>query len=166
MMVASAGCATTRNGPSVTEIQDIRLGPGLQKEKEIYKDYSLKEHFAWPVRGPIISQFGARIDRTKNKGIDIRSEQGKAIRASRAGTVVFSDDKLKGFGKTIILDHGDSYQTVYAYNSEILARVGDRVARNDVIAKAGRTGRAKESSLHFEIRVNGEPRDPYYYLTQ
>ena len=55
-------------------------------------------------------------------------------------------------------------ETVDSYNSDIVADVGDNVEQNDVIAKVGSTGRAKESSLHFEIRRNGEPQNPAYYL--
>jgi murein DD-endopeptidase MepM/ murein hydrolase activator NlpD len=123
-----------------------------------------RDSFIWPLKGPVISGFGAKTDQARNKGIDIQSYEGKDIRASRRGTVVFCDDQLKGFGKTVILDHGDNYQTVYAYNSEILVKVGDAVPQNTVIAKVGRTGRAKEPCLHFEIRKDGEPRDPFYYL--
>jgi len=127
-------------------------------------DFAAGGSFIWPVRGQIISPFGAKVDRVINKGIDIRAEEGSSVRAARAGRVVYCDSRLKGFGKTVILDHGDGFQTVYSYNSEILVNVGDTVSRNDVIAKAGRTGRAKEPCLHFEIRKNSGPQDPQRYL--
>ncbi len=122
------------------------------------------ESFTWPIRGIIISPFGAITDNIVNKGIDIKAPAGAGVRASRSGRVVYSDHFLKGFGKTVIIDHGDSYQTVYSYNSEILVNVSDQVARNTVIARAGRTGRAKTPTLHFEIRKDGEPQNPFYYL--
>ncbi|MBN1526690.1 MAG: peptidoglycan DD-metalloendopeptidase family protein [Candidatus Omnitrophica bacterium] len=125
---------------------------------------AVKESFAWPVRGTVISRFGTTIDKARNKGIDIRAAEGSDVRASRAGKVVFCDDKLKGFGKTVILDHGDDFQTVYAYNSRIVVTPGTVVAQNDVIAKAGATGRAKQPSVHFEIRKDGEPQNPFFYL--
>ena len=104
------------------------------------------------------------MEKVKNKGVDIRAIEGSAVRASRAGKVVYCDSQLKGFGKTVILDHGNNYQTVYSYNRDILVKVGDVVEQNTVIAKVGRTGRAREPSLHFEIRRNGEPQNPIYYL--
>jgi murein DD-endopeptidase MepM/ murein hydrolase activator NlpD len=79
---------------------------------------------------------------------------------------VFCDEWLKGFGKTVILDHGDNFQTVYAYNSAILVNIGDVVGQNTVIARVGRGGRAKEPSLHFEIRRSGESQNPFYYLSR
>ena len=124
------------------------------------------ESFTWPVRGTIVAPFGAQVDKVINKGIDIGAREGMNVKASRSGKVVYSDSQLKGFGKTLIIDHGDDYQTVYSYNSDILVNVGDRVNRNDVIARVGRTGRAKESSLHFEIRKGGEPQNPLYYLSR
>ncbi len=126
----------------------------------------LRDSFVWPVRGNVISAFGAKVDKTRNKGLDISAGEGADVRASKSGVVVYCDDRLKGFGKTVILDHGDNYQTVYAYNSEILVNVGDQVRRNDVIARVGKTGRAKTPCLHFEIRKNGEPRNPNYYLSR
>jgi lipoprotein NlpD len=80
--------------------------------------------------------------------------------------VVYRDSQLKGFGQTIIIDHGDGYQTVYSYNSAILVNVGDDVRQRDAIAKVGSSGRAKEPTLHFEIRRNGEPHNPEFYLSK
>lgn len=120
--------------------------------------------FVWPVNGYVVSPFGAKINRVMNKGIDIRSQEGAAVRASRAGKVVFCDPHMKGFGNTVIIDHGNGYQTVYSYNSQITVGVGDMVEQNSVIATAGRTGRAREPMVHFEIRKDGIPRDPEAYL--
>jgi murein DD-endopeptidase MepM/ murein hydrolase activator NlpD len=166
LALAVSGCGTsgahtktTASSAASQEIANVRIAtPSGQKL------HTARDAFAWPLRGQIISQFGDKMDRARNKGIDIQAYQGKDVRASRSGTVVFRDDQLKGFGKTVILDHGDNYQTVYAYNSDILVRVGDTIPQDAVIAKAGNTGRAKEPSLHFEIRKNGEPRDPFFYL--
>ena len=122
------------------------------------------ELFSWPVRGSLILPYGAMMEKIVNKGIDIRAAEGAGVRASRSGKVVYCDQFLKGFGKTVIIDHGDNYQTVYSYNSDILVNVGEQVAQNTVIAKVGRTGRAKMPALHFEIRRDGEPQNPAYYL--
>ncbi len=142
------------------------LIPGAGRYEEERKSFLFKDSFIWPLKGTVISYFGSKMDRTKNKGIDIHAQEGSSVRASKAGRVVLCDQWLKGFGKTVILDHGDNFQTVYAYNSMILVNLGDVVEQNSVIAKAGRTGRAKEPSLHFEIRRDGEPQNPFYYLSR
>lgn len=136
----------------------------VQEKKEIAAYQVSNESFAWPIRGSLLTPFGAIADKVVNKGIDIKAPEGGAVRASRSGKIVYCDPYLKGFGKTVIIDHGDRYQTVYSYNSMILVNLGDQVAQNAVIAKAGRTGRAKVSSLHFEIRKDGKPQNPSYYL--
>lgn len=122
------------------------------------------EGFSWPVSGTVTSLFGMTKDGVRNKGIDIRAGDGASVRAARSGRIVYCDTRHKGFGKTIIIDHGDNYQTVYSYTSEILVKTGDNVRKDEIIARAGQTGRAKEPSLHFEIRRDGEPINPAYYL--
>ena len=122
------------------------------------------ESFTWPVRGMLITSYGALTDKIMSKGIDIKAADGAGVRASRSGKVVYTDQLLKGFGKTVIIDHGDNYQTVYSYNSDIVVSVGQQIAQNTVIARVGRTGRAKGPMLHFEIRRDGEPQNPLYYL--
>ena len=122
--------------------------------------------FVWPVKGAILSRFGSTADKVVNKGIDIKANEGSVVAASREGKIVFCDDYLKGFGKTVIIDHMDGYQTVYSYNSDITVKVGDTVRQRDVIAKVGSSGRARVPMLHFEIRRNGEPQNPEYYLTK
>ena len=149
---------------------DIKRGqrlliPGAAKREAPERINFAKEFFTWPIRGNVVSYYGSKMDSTKNKGIDIHAAEGSSVKAARSGKVVFCDEWLKGFGKTVILDHGDSFQTVYAYNSILLVKPGDVVDQNCVIAKVGRTGRAKEPSLHFEIRRDGEPQNPFYYLS-
>ncbi|MDP3730804.1 MAG: LysM peptidoglycan-binding domain-containing M23 family metallopeptidase [Candidatus Omnitrophota bacterium] len=159
------------NANNLDDSRDIQRGqrlliPGTAKRQEAPTRSFSKEFFSWPLRGSVLSYYGSKMDRTKNKGIDIHAAEGSSVKASRAGKVVFCDEWLKGFGKTIILDHGDNFQTVYAYNSILLVSPGDVVEQNGVIAKVGRGGRAKEPSLHFEIRRNGEPQNPFYYLSR
>ena len=154
-----AGCASAPRGASTIEsgIETTAITRPLS--------YPLtRESFVWPVQGQVISQYGSKVDRIINKGIDIKAEEGQSVRAAKGGRVVYTDSHQKGFGKTVILDHGDRCQTVYSYNSEILVRVGDEVKRGEAIARVGSTGRAKAASLHFEIRRDGEPQNPVNYL--
>ncbi|NQT90292.1 MAG: LysM peptidoglycan-binding domain-containing protein, partial [Candidatus Omnitrophica bacterium] len=68
-----------------------------------------KTGYVWPLRGKIISYYGSTIDGVKNKGIDIKVNQDQLIVASRSGKVVFCDNKVKGMGKVIILEHENGY---------------------------------------------------------
>ena len=122
------------------------------------------EDFIWPLKGKVISRFGQNSNNIINDGLDIEAPYGQQVLASRAGVVTFYDEQLKGLGKTIIIDHGDNFLTVYGRNSEVFVKVGERVTQGNVIAKVGKAGRDKASYLHFEIRKGYLPQNPYYYL--
>jgi murein DD-endopeptidase MepM/ murein hydrolase activator NlpD len=117
-----------------------------------------KMSFIFPSEGSISSSFGMRRGKL-HKGIDIRSPLNSPIRAAASGEVTFSGRK-RGYGNTIIVDHG-KYATLYAHCSKLIARVGDIVKQGDYIAKVGKTGNARGIHLHFEIRDHdNRPVDP------
>ncbi len=120
--------------------------------------------FVWPVNGRVISIFGSRRKGNMNKGVDIQAPGGSDVRASRSGRVSFVHEALPGFGKTIIVEHGGGFATVYAYIDQILVRSGDPVSQRQVIARVGKTGRTDVPALHFEIRRRQKPQNPLYYL--
>jgi lipoprotein NlpD len=135
------------------EIGKVLTIPGASSGRAGKKvNYSARRGatFIWPVRGNIAASFGSKVDKHINKGIDIRASEGMNVAASRGGKVVYCDSHLKGFGRTVIIDH----------------KVGDMVEQRDVIAKVGSSGRAREPMLHFEIRRNGEPQNPEFYLSR
>lgn len=153
----------------ISDVERIAAGqmlfiPSATKPIETKLATNVKEDFIWPVKGKIILYFGVQKGASPNKGIDIQAREGATVVASRSGKVIFSDDKVKGYGKTLILDHGDELQTLYAHNSEILVKIGDEVKQFTPIAKAGTTGRTKTPYLHFEIRKRHQPQNPFYYL--
>lgn len=118
----------------------------------------------WPVSGKVISYFGTKKGLVMNKGIDIEAEEGSDVVAADDGMVSFVEENMKGLGKTVIIDHGNGLSTVYAHNSEILVKAGDTAAKNQVIAKVGKTGRASGPYLHFQVRKGHEPQNPFNYL--
>ncbi len=123
-----------------------------------------KDFFIWPVDGEIVSYFNQEVFGTRNKGIDIKAAQGTPVVASKGGKVVFCSDSVKGLGKVIILNHLDGFSTVYARNSQNLVKAGDSISQNQVIAKAGSSGRGAAPYLHFEVRRGHKPQNPLYYL--
>lgn len=126
--------------------------------------FSANKDFIWPVKGDVMSYFGSKKWDVKNKGIDIETAAGTPVCASRSGKVTFSDEKVRGYGKTIILDHGDGYMTVYSHILEIFVKVGDNVKQGERIATVGTSGRTSSARLHFEIRKGSRPQNPFYYL--
>lgn len=120
--------------------------------------------FMWPVKGKVISFFGMKRDRVKNKGICIQTRKGNSVLAARSGRVAFCSEGLKGYGKIIIIDHLDAYSTVYAQNLKNLVKLNRLVKQGQVIARAGASGRTKNPELYFEIRKGHKPQNPFFYL--
>ena len=154
--------------PSKIVTGQLLFIPGVKEKIRISAQTSTavsKTEFIWPVKGnKIVSYFGQKSHNTVNRGIDILSYEGASVVASKNGVVSFCGDKVKGFGRTIIVDHDDGYSTVYAYNSQNLVKPGDRVNRSQVIAKVGKSSRSDKHTLHFEIRKRQKPKNPFYYL--
>ncbi len=122
------------------------------------------EDFIWPLKGEVIGRFGERYNNILNKGLDIRAPYGEEIVASRSGVVTYCDENLNSFGKTLIIDHGDGFLTVYARNAQLFVKNGDKVAQGVAIARVGNAGKDKTAFLHFEIRKGHTAQNPYYYL--
>lgn len=116
------------------------------------------EDFVWPKKGKIISGFGEKTNNGINKGITISAEAGSNVVASASGTVVFSNENLGDYGKTLIISHNDGIMTLYSLLSHILVKPGDYINRGTPIAKC------ENGLLHFEIRRGRIPQNPYYYL--
>lgn len=127
---------------------------------------SLKGKLRLPTRGELINRFGSpRNDSGPNwKGLFIRSADGQEVRAVAGGRVVFAD-WLRGFGNLMIIDHGQSYLTIYGNNEALLKQVGDRVAIGDTIATVGNSGGNPDSGLYFEIRYQGKAFDPLRWVS-
>ena len=145
------------------EIGQLLFIPNRQTVKPAALRYS-SEDFIWPIKGRVIASFGQTYNNMINKGINIQPRSGMEVVASRSGRVVFYANGFGGYGKTVIIEHGDGLSTVYARNSDVFIKAGDSVRKGTVIAKAGSAGRDKNTYLHFEIRKGHIPQNPYYYL--
>ncbi|MDP9021303.1 MAG: peptidoglycan DD-metalloendopeptidase family protein [Actinomycetota bacterium] len=122
---------------------------------------------AWPTAGRVTSGFGWRthpVYRTRrlHAGIDIPAPTGQAIVAAADGVVV-SAGWRGGYGNAVVIAHSDGLATLYAHQSRLAVRAGQRVRRGQVIGAVGSTGLSTGPHLHFEVRVNGVPRDPMRY---
>lgn len=120
--------------------------------------------FSWPVRGKVLSQYGAKNGGLFNDGINIGAQQGTAVRASENGVVAYAGNEVKGMGNLIIIQHSDGWMTVYAHLDSMSVRRGTRVGVGDVIGKIGKTGKVGKPQLHFEIRKGTKAYDPIAYL--
>lgn len=121
----------------------------------------------WPVEGEVSLRYGQRNERTNllSDGLLLATESGNPVRAIHYGRVVFAD-YLKGYGLLTIIDHGQGYLSLYGRNEVLEKSVGDWVSGGETIARAGDTGGFPEPALYFEIRHQGETRDPQHWLAQ
>ncbi|MBE7022490.1 MAG: M23 family metallopeptidase [Ruminococcaceae bacterium] len=120
--------------------------------------------FVVPASGSLSSRFGSRWGRS-HKGIDLAAPTGTDIYAADNGRVIYSQYNDGGFGYMLQIDHGNGIITYYAHCSELLVPAGSVVAKGDLVARVGNTGRSTGAHLHFEVHKNGTPIDPLTYLT-
>jgi murein DD-endopeptidase MepM/ murein hydrolase activator NlpD len=121
--------------------------------------------FAWPVRGTIMSAFGAKPGGLQNDGINIAAPRGTPVRAAEHGVVVYAGNELKGFGNLLLLRHADGWMSAYAHLDEAAVARGAQVQRGQVIGQVGQTGGVASPQLHFELRRGGRAVDPQSVLS-
>ena len=122
----------------------------------------------WPVDGRLLSHFGRRSDPFSgegafHKGVDISAARGAPIKAAADGVVTHAEWG-GDYGRLVVVDHGNGFQTYYAHLSRFEVVAGQAVRRGEVLGQAGATGRATSSHLHYEVRRAGTAVNPYQYL--
>ena len=133
------------------------------------KQFSLlKGQLPWPSEGRVISKFGKQWNSrlkttTDNPGIDIKGQPGSPIRSTMSG-VVTTITYIRGYGTTVIIDHGGGFYTVYSHVTNIQTQVDSEVRSGDVIAYMGDSGSVNGSKLHFEVWGKGQKLDPEKWL--
>jgi murein DD-endopeptidase MepM/ murein hydrolase activator NlpD len=122
----------------------------------------------WPVSGQVTGSFGERIDPFNGEGafhsgVDIGSSYGSPVVAPADGVVTVTET-MGGYGRTIMIDHGNGISTRYGHLSGYAVASGQHVNRGDVIGYVGESGRSTGPHLHYEVRINSIPVNPYKYL--
>jgi murein DD-endopeptidase MepM/ murein hydrolase activator NlpD len=122
----------------------------------------------WPVQGRITGSFGERIDPFSgegafHRGVDISSDIGTRIMAPADGVVTYSD-LMNGYGRTVMIDHGNGISTLYGHMSGFAVSPGQLVHRGDTVGYVGSSGRSTGPHLHYEVRIFNTPVNPHKYL--
>jgi murein DD-endopeptidase MepM/ murein hydrolase activator NlpD len=121
----------------------------------------------WPLNGTLRGGFGERTDPFSgegefHKGVDISAPTGTPVRATADGLVVHAD-RSSGYGRMVVIDHGNGLQTCYAHLSRFNVHAGQEVRMGEVVGAVGTSGRVTAPHLHYEVRVGGAPMNPYRY---
>ncbi len=157
---AKAARPGVKNRPQVTAVKPaiIQSKPIAETTPQLPRKV---DQWQWPVKGRVVKTF--KSNDTARKGIGIRGKPGQIVKAAAGGTVVYSGNGLINYGNLVIIKHSHSFLSAYAHNTALLVKEGDMVKPGQQIAKMGRHNK-KTAELHFEIRRNGKPVNPLYYL--
>ena len=169
-----------KDGLKLVEARLIKVN-GIEQDKEVISEKVIKEpvkkivvkgtktpvsrgsgKLIWPARGRLTSRYGRRWGRL-HKGIDIANSRGTPVYAADSGKVI-STGYNGGYGNLVKIDHGGGMVTYYAHLSKIVVSSGSSVSKGQLIGYMGSTGRSTGPHLHFEVRINGSPRNPISYL--
>jgi len=146
-----------RQAPQVTPAPST--GRGLE---------ALAGRMDWPVKGAVSAPFGKFqhpefATELVRKGIDIEAPLGEGVRTVDKGRVVFAD-RFTGYGRMVIVDHGERYYTIYGHLSEIIRKTGDELRRGDLLGRVGDSDSLGGAKLYFELRKDGRSIDPLPWL--
>ncbi|QIO33839.1 LysM peptidoglycan-binding domain-containing M23 family metallopeptidase [Bradyrhizobium sp. 1(2017)] len=169
--VAAAPAPATKMA-AAAPVQSARLAQATANVEEKPADTPAKAAeatgalptFRWPVRGKVVTTYGAKTNGKSNDGINLAVPEGTPVKAAEDGVVAYSGNELKGYGNLVLVRHSNGYVTAYAHASELLVKRGDTIKRGQVIAKSGQSGEVASPQLHFEIRKGSSPVDPLQFL--
>ncbi|CUU18314.1 LysM domain Lipoprotein NlpD CDS [Bradyrhizobium sp.] len=170
--VAVAPAPATKMAAVAAPVQSARLAQATANVEEKAAEAPAKAAettsalptFRWPVRGKVVTSYGAKTNGKSNDGINLAVPEGTPVKAAEDGVVAYSGNELKGYGNLVLLRHSNGYVTAYAHASELMVKRGDTIKRGQVIAKSGQSGEVASPQLHFEIRKGSSPVDPLQFL--
>jgi murein DD-endopeptidase MepM/ murein hydrolase activator NlpD len=141
---------------SVAVNKQVDRSPSSEGVVEKIRELSL----TWPLeKVQITSPFGQRAHEF-HEGVDLRAHSGTTVYSSHAGQVLYAGERIRGYGKMIVIRHSSGVATIYAHNSKLLVHKGQWVSQGAKIAKSGNTGHSHGAHLHFEIRSGVAAVDP------
>lgn len=142
--------------------EELRAQCSYEPTEEELESFSWDGGLLWPVDGGTIScGYGWYYGHT---GVDIRADAGTEVYAAADGLVIYASNySIWPYGKRVDIYHGDGVVTRYAHCSSVLVTAGDEVRQGDLIGLVGRTGNASGNHCHFEVRMDGDDRNPEDY---
>lgn len=124
------------------------------------------KQFNWPVKGQMLSSYGAKSNGFYNDGINIAAPRGAAVKAAENGVVVYTGDEISGYGNLVLVKHTNGWISAYAHLDKIKAVRGSKIARGDLLGTVGSTGNVDSPQLHFELRQGSKTKNPMKYMNK
>lgn len=152
---------TVAKNANIKESKKISSNPKKQLPKITARSAS---KFSWPLRGKILSGYGAKNNGLFNDGINVSAPVGSVVKAAENGVVAYAGNEVKGMGNLIIIQHSDGWMTIYAHLDSMSVKRGARVNVGTPIGRVGQTGKVDKPQLHFEIRKGTKAYNPIQYL--
>ncbi len=156
------------SSPSITKKQSTASRPKRVVKKSAVRAQTkaakpAKGIFVWPLKGKILNKFGKQ-GQNVYKGIEISAPKGSTVVAAASGKVIYSGNAISGYGNLVILEHSNSYFSVYGFNHKTLVKMEDHVGQGEKIALSGLPPSGESARLHFEIRKGKSAVNPILYL--
>lgn len=153
---------TTTTAPTVTA---AAVPPAPQHRKPVTTLAPVKTTgFMWPLRGKVVSDFGAKDGGLFNDGINIAAPKGTPVAAAAEGTVAYVGSAMKGYGNLVLLRHSGGTMTAYAHLNTVSVRKGQTLRKGQSLGTVGASGSVESTQLHFEIRHGAKALNPRKYL--
>jgi murein DD-endopeptidase MepM/ murein hydrolase activator NlpD len=168
--IASEGRALRPSFPESLEEYDFLRSANLSGYYRRYPKFwqtNLRPSI-WPVDGRLQGYFGHRTDPFSgegafHRGVDITAPIGTPVRAAADGTVAFAQF-MSGYGRLVVIDHGNGLETYYAHLSRFAVVPGQEIRQGEVLGAVGASGRVTAPHLHYEVRRFGAAQNPSQYL--
>lgn len=159
--IALNGCASSRARPETTDRIPAKQSSyrirgtqatGMLSDSQKARLRAKTRAWRWPTDYvTVTSNFGARKNE-HHDGIDLRASVGTPVHAAYDGKVIYAGARISGYGRMVVLRHGGKLSTIYAHNSKLYVKTGQKVRRGQLLALSGNTGRSSGPHVHFEVR--------------
>ena len=163
---SSASRKTTTTAKTRTKTSTVKTPPRkttTTAKKSVTTSQPAKGIFVWPAKGKILNKFGKQGQKVY-KGIEINLKKGSTVTAAASGKVIYSGNAIPGYGNLVILEHSDSFFSIYGYNHKNLVERDDFVGQGEKIALSGLPPNGQSARLHFEIRKGKSAVNPILFL--
>jgi len=151
--------------PAQNQIVQTKLEINKPIDKDAIKKIANKSnHFAWPVRGEIVSKFGPKSAGLFNDGINIKAKSGQNVMASEDGIIAYVGNELKGYGNLVIIKHAGGWISAYAHLKDFAVNRGQKIYQGQKIGSVGDSGKVKYPQLYFGLRKGRDAVNPETHL--